>query len=436
MAKNLEALERARRIIPGITQLISKRPDRFSEGVWPGYYSRAEGCRITDLDGTTYIDMSISGIGANVLGYADADVDEAVIQSIRDGSSSSLNCTEELELAELLCEIHPWADMARFTRAGGEAMAVATRIARAHSGRDVLAVCGYHGWHDWYISANLGKTTALDGHLLPGLSPVGVPRSLEGSTLTFGYNDIDRFRAVIGESGQQIAAVVMEPMRNDEPAAGFLEEIREETANRGICLIFDEISSGFRGESGGLHLRFGIKPDIAVFSKALGNGYPIAAIIGTASVMRAAENSFISSTTWTERVGPAAAIACVKKHRRLVLGPKLEGNGQKVQDIWANCAAQAGLELQIGGYPPLSHFRFTCGAHAVLKAYFIQIMLTKGYLASDLYYAMAAHGETEITGYAAAVKEAFAEIRDALDKGDISERLIGSPAAEGFKRLI
>ncbi len=165
---------RAKRLIPGMTQLLSKRPDMFSLGVWPGYFSKASGAYLWDLDGNQYLDMSIAGIGANVLGYADPDVDEAVKRAITDGISSSLNCPEEVELAELLCELHPWAEMVRYTRSGGEAMAVAVRIARAHTGKDKVAFCGYHGWHDWYLAANLGEKNALGDHLLPGLSPAGV----------------------------------------------------------------------------------------------------------------------------------------------------------------------------------------------------------------------------------------------------------------------
>src|ERR1035438_10074076 len=181
ISESLAMQERARRRIPGMTQLLSKRPDMFSLGVWPGYYSRAQGVEVWDLDGNRYIDMSIGGIGANVLGYADPDVDAAVIEAIRRGVSSSLNCPEEIELADLLCELHPWAEMARYTRSGGESMAVAVRIARAHTGRDKLAFCGYHGWHDWYLAANLGSDHALEGHLLPGLAPNGVPKSLAGT---------------------------------------------------------------------------------------------------------------------------------------------------------------------------------------------------------------------------------------------------------------
>ena len=282
---------------------------------WPTYYSKASGSRIWDLDGRCFVDMSYSGIGSCVLGYADADVNRAVAAAIEAGSMSTLNCAEEVELAELLCEIHPWAEMVRYARCGGEAMAVAVRIARTHTRRDKIAFCGYHGWHDWYLSANLASGNALEGHLLPGLSPAGVPAGLAGTTLPFHYNRIDELTAIVREHGDQLAAVVMEPIRSHPPEADFLQQVREVAHRCGAVLIFDEITSGWRLTSGGAHLLYGVSPDLAVFAKAMSNGYPMAAIIGIGDVMQAAQDSFISSTYWTERIGPAAALATIQKIR-------------------------------------------------------------------------------------------------------------------------
>ena len=237
IGKSLEMQERAKKIIPGMTQLLSKRPDMFSLGVWPGYYSKAKGVEVWDLDGNRYIDMSISGIGANILGYADPDVDAAVIEAIRKGVSSSLNCKEEVELAELLCELHPWADMVRFSRTGGEAMVIAIRIARAFTGRDKIAFCGYHGWHDWYLSANLGTENALGEHLLPGLNPKGVPESLKGTAFPFRYNQLEELEAIITKSGKELAAIVMEPIRNEELKEGFFENVRSLADSTGAVLL-------------------------------------------------------------------------------------------------------------------------------------------------------------------------------------------------------
>jgi glutamate-1-semialdehyde 2,1-aminomutase len=420
LRKSLEMQERARRRIPGMTQLLSKRPDRFSQGIWPGYFS----------------DMSISGIGANVLGYADPEVDDAVKKAIEKGSSCSLNCPEEVELAELLCDLHPWAEMVRYTRSGGEAMTVAIRIARSHTGKDKLAFCGYHGWHDWYLAANLTDNDALAGHLLPGLNPVGVPHCLINTAFPFRYNHFEDLEKIVSEHGKDLACIVMEPIRSQQPKPGFLENIRSMSDDLGAVFLMDEISSGFRLTTGGAHLQLtNVIPDVAVFSKALGNGYPIAAVIGKTSVMEAAQTSFISSTNWTERIGPTAAIATIKKHRAENVAAHLEKLGQMVQKGWAQAAAKNDLAIQIDGIKPLSHFNFLSEKANAMKAYFIQLMIEKGFLASTLYYAMYAHTEEHVRAYLNAVNEVFAEVSSSLKNDRIMAELQGLPARSGFKRL-
>ena len=334
---------KAKARIRGGTQLLSKRPEMLAPEQWPSYYSRAQGSRIWDLDGNCYLDMSYSGIGACVLGYADPDVNAAVHAAVDRGSMSTLNCAEEVELADLLCEIHPWADMVRYTRCGGEAMAVAVRIARARTRRDKIAFCGYHGWHDWYLAANLGSDDALEGHLLPGLAPNGVPKVLAGTALPFRSNCIEELRAIVRRHGGELAAVVMEPCRGGPPAHGFLEEVRAVAKQCDAILIFDEITSGWRLNSGGAHLLYGVPPDIAVFAKAISNGYPMAAILGTGEAMQAAEDCFISSTYWTESIGPAAALATIKKHRACNVSARLaRGRGNKGADGLEGCCATNG----------------------------------------------------------------------------------------------
>jgi len=433
--KGQDMQSHAKQRIPGMTQLLSKRPDQFSMGVWPGYYSKAKGVEIWDLDGNRYIDMSIGGIGANVLGYADDDVDKAVCRAIVDGSSSSLNCPEEVELADLLCELHPWADKVRFARTGGESMAVAVRIARAHTGKDKVAFCGYHGWHDWYLSANLGTENALGEHLLSGLDPRGVPKGLTGTAFPFRYNQIEELKDIVARHGNDLAAIVMEPVRDDEPFPGFFEQVRVLADQTGAVLIIDEISAGFRMNTGGAHLIHGIKPDIAVFSKALGNGYPIAAIIGKGKVMDAAQRTFISSTMWTERVGPVAALATIKKHRDLDVGKHLVLIGKQVQEGWASLALKHGIEIHVGGIFPISHFSFEYENRLAVKALFIQLMLEKGFLATLAFYAMYAHQSSHVERYLSAVDEAFDMIAKAQKAGDVERQLKGKPAMSGFKRL-
>ncbi len=217
----------AKTIIPGGTQLLSKRPEMFAPNQWPAYFSKASGCETYDLDGKRYYDMATNGIGACLLGFCDPDVTEAVVACVQSGSMCTLNCPEEVALADLLCDIHPWAQQVRFARTGGESVAVALRIARATTGRSIVAVCGYHGWHDWYLAANLSQDDSLDGHLLPGLHPEGVPSELTGTAVTFRSNDKQRFKEIIEKYGDKLAAVVMEPARYNDPEPGFLDFVKQ-----------------------------------------------------------------------------------------------------------------------------------------------------------------------------------------------------------------
>jgi glutamate-1-semialdehyde 2,1-aminomutase len=426
---------RARRLIPGGTQLLSKRPEMFLPDEWPAYYSRARGAETWDLDGNRYIDVSHFGVGACILGFADPDVDAAVLEAIRAGTMSTLNCPEEVELAELLVELHPWAEMARFCRGGGEAMAIAARIARAASGRDKIAFCGYHGWHDWYLAANLAEDHALDGHLLAGLEPAGVPRGLTGTMLPFHYNRIEELRAIVAQHGRELAAIVMEPARDEGPGAGFLEEIREIARQVGAVLVFDEVTSGWRMNTGGIHRTYGVDPDIAVFAKAMGNGYPMAAVIGRRTVMDAAQRSFISSTSWTEKIGPAAALAMIRKHRARNVAQHLIAVGERVQAGWRSAAESAGLPVAIGGIAPLSHFSVKGEDSAALMTLFTRRMLGLGFLASGQLYASYAHEPHHVDRYLTAVGEVFAGLARAAADGDIARHLGGPIKHSGFQRL-
>lgn len=427
--------EQAKKRIPGGTQLLSKRPEMFLPGQWPAYYRQARGIEVVDLDGNRYLDMSHNGIGTCILGAADLDVDKAVKAAIDAGTMSTLNCPEEVELAELLCTLHPWADMVRYARTGGEAMAIAVRIARAHTGRDFIAFCGYHGWSDWYLAANLGDETTLDGHLLPGLEPAGVPRGLAGTARPFRYNHPEDLQEITRIDGDRMAAVVMEPLRSQEPESGFLEQVREIAHRCGAVLIFDEITAGMRLATGGAHLCYGTEPDIAVFAKAISNGYPMAAVIGRAEVMQAAQRTFISSTYWTERIGPAAALATIRKHREHKVHTHLIEMGKLVQDGWRRAAEQAGLSIHIGGIKPLSHFTFEGELAQEARTFFTQRMLELGFLAGSSFYATYAHRETHIARYLQSVEVVFSEIAEAIEQGQLKQKLRGPVAHSGFHRL-
>jgi glutamate-1-semialdehyde 2,1-aminomutase len=347
----------------------------------------------------------------------------------------TLNSPEEVEFAELMIELHPWAEMARFGRSGGEALAIAVRIARAATQREVVAFCGYHGWHDWYLSANLAEDHALDGHLLPGLRPAGVPRGLIGLMQPFHFNRLDEVEVIAAKHGQSLAAIVMEPVRSAEPAPEFLQGVRRIAEETGAALIFDEVTAGFRLTTGGAHMAYGVAPDIAVFAKAIANGYPMAAIIGRRKFMDAAQDTFISSTAWTERVGFVAALATLRKHRDLAVADHLLRIGRRVQAGWSEAAGRAGLPIEISGIAPLGHLRFDLDEAQELRTLFTQMMLDRGILAGGSFYAMYAHTDADVDRYLNAVDEVFPRLKAALEDRSIAQLLRGPVADSGFKRL-
>jgi glutamate-1-semialdehyde aminotransferase len=429
----VELYRRAKRLIPGGTQLLSKRPELFAPEVWPSYYSRAKGCRVWDLDGREFIDMATMGIGACILGYADDDVDGAVAEAIRSGVASSLNCPEEVELAEALIELHPWFDMVRYARSGGEAMAIAVRIARAATGRDTVLFSGYHGWSDWYLAANLGsgEEDALDGQLMPGLEPNGVPRRLVDTAIPFQVNDTESLQEAIRGRETQIAAIVIEPARGEDAPDEYLQALRDIADEIGAVLVFDEITSGFRMCPGGIHRRYGINPDIAVFAKSMANGYAMAAILGTARVMDAAQTTFISSTNWTERIGPVAALATLAKYTETKAEEHLIATGEAVKQIWRGAAAEAGMEIAISGLPTLPSFAFHHPRAMELNTRYTIEMLERGFLGFRQCKPALAHTSADVKAYGEAVGEIFPILAAARD-GD----LLDTPVAHaGLYRL-
>lgn len=433
--KGQSLYKKAKLRIPGGTQLFSKRPELFLPEQWPSYYHKAKGVEVWDLDNNKYIDMSYMGLGACILGYSDPDVDNAVKAAIDSGSMCTLNCPEEVELADLLCELHPWAEMVHYARTGGEAMAIAIRIARAKTGKDKIAFCGYHGWHDWYLAANLGAEDTLDGHLMPGLEPAGVPRGLRGTAFPFNYNKVEELKAIASKHKGELAAIVMEPIRNYEPEPGFLEGVRELATSIRAVLIFDEVSSGWRLTTGGVHLLYGVTPDIAVFAKAISNGYPMAAIIGIGDVMPATQDSFISSTYWTERIGPAAALATIRKHRRCHAAEHLIEIGKRVQSGWRLAAEHHGLKISVSGIPSLAHFSFEYESAQAIQTLFTQEMLQRGFLATNAFYSSYAHQDHHLESYLKALDETFALIAKATARNEVEKLLKGPIAHSGFHRL-
>ena len=425
--------ERAKRIIPGGNQLLSKRPETFLPNLWPTYYQKAKGVEVWDLDNNKLIDMSYSGIGACILGYADDDVNNAVKQAIDNGSMCTLNSYEEVELTELLLKLHPWAGMARYARSGGEAMSIAVRIARAFTGKEKVAFCGYHGWHDWYLAANLADDKNLDGHLLPGLDPKGVPRSLKGTALPFEYNNLEKLKEIVKTN--EVGVIVLETIKHKEPTTEFLAGVRKIATEIGAVLILDEITVGWRINLGGAYEKYGLQPDMVVYAKAISNGYPMAAIIGKREVMDAAQGSFISSTSWTERIGFVAALATIRKMMQNNVAGHLTHIGKLISKGWLALAEKHSLDIEVVGIPPLTTFNFKYAGSQALHTLFNQEMLRCGYLTTKSVYVCYAHTEQIVENYLKAVDEVFAIIQSALENNEVHSKLLGPVAYSGFKRL-
>jgi glutamate-1-semialdehyde 2,1-aminomutase len=432
MRKGQKLYIKAKSIVAGGNMLLSKRPEMFLPEQWPSYFSKTQGCKVWDLEGREYIDTLMMP-GTNTLGYNHPEIDEVVKKTITDGNMSTLNAPEEVELAERLIDLHPWAEMVRFARSGGEANSIAIRIARAASGKDNVAFCGYHGWHDWYLASNLADSNGLDGHLLPGLNPNGVPRNLKGSVHPFEYNDFDKLESLV--RSKNIGVIKMEVFRNKEPENNFLEKVRKLATDRNIVLVFDECTSGFRKSFGGLHKLYGVEPDMAMFGKALGNGYAVTSVIGRKEMMKAAETTFISSTFWTERIGSAAGIATLKVMEREKSWEKITTTGEVITKRWKELAKEFELSITTTGLAALTGFSFKSPNALAYKTFITQEMLKLGYLSATAFYTSTAHTPEIVSEYFRALKPIFNIIKECEEGRDVMSLLEGPIAHNGFKRL-
>jgi glutamate-1-semialdehyde aminotransferase len=426
----------ARSIIPGLSGLHGKKPEMYLPGGnWPTYYSRAKGVNVWDLEGKKYLDFTMVGVGCCVLGYSDNDINEVAKKIIGYGSLTTLNPPEEIELAETLLEIHPWAEQVKFARTGGEMMAVAVRLARAATGRDKILFCGYHGWHDWYLSTNLTSNDKLNDHLLPGLKPLGVPKALRDTMIPFKFNNDEDIKNIVKPNAKNCAAIILEPARNTLASSKFLKEIRKIATENNCVLIFDEITSAWRNDTSGIHKELGVNPDMATFGKTMANGIPISALIGKKSVMEFSTKTFISSVNWTERLGPACALAFIEKHKKLKLGEILKEKGVRIRQIWQKAAQNANLKINIQGILPLSTFEIKNNQWPLIITFFIQEMLKRGILASDRCYSNLCHEENYLKIYEDACHEIFYQISKYLREEVLEEKLEGPIKQMGFSRL-
>jgi len=433
---NAEKLwKRAKTIIPGGNHLLSKRPEQFAPNLWPAYYSKAKGYEIWDLDNKKYKDMSIMGVGTNILGYSNDEIDAEVIKSLKSGNMSTLNCPEEVYLAERLLEINEWADMVRFARTGGEANAIAVRISRAATSKSKVAICGYHGWHDWYLSANLQSEENLGNHHLKGIYTAGVPKELEGTSLTFRYNNFRELEKIVSEN--DIGTIKMEVMRNEKPKDNFLHKVRKLATEKNIVLIFDECTSGFRETLGGLYKKYDVQPDMVLFGKAMGNGYPITGVVGKKEIMDHTQDTFISSTFWTERAGPTAAIKTLEVMERERSWEYITELGKYINSAWKDIAKRNELEIDIFGLSSITKYTLkTKNEFIKYKTLITQEMLKRGFLATNSVYVSFAHDKKLVDEYIDNLDEVFSIISKCENTDlDIDELLDGEVCHVDFTRL-
>ncbi len=435
---SLELHERATRLIPGATQLISRRPNRAALGVSPIYAERASGARFWDVDGFEYIDW-MSGIGSILLGYADPMVDEAVREQMTRGTVYSINHQLEVELAEALCQAIPCAEMVRYAKCGGEACAIAIRIARGVTGRDKVLFCGYHGWHDWYLAANLSTQANLSAHLFPGIEPTGVPKCLDGTAIPFGFGDAAALGDLLDAHRGEVAAIIMEPIRSELPPEGYLAAVAQLAREHEAVLIFDEVSAGLRFGLGGAQQSLGVTPDMAVFAKSLSNGYPMAAVVGRREVMEPAGRMFISSTYWSDTIGLRAALTTLAETARRGVPAQLAALGAALKLRLNDAAAAAGLDAHCRGVDVHPHLHLNISdplLRGQATTLYMQEMAKRGCHGGLAFYLNAAQGEAELEQTAAAAAEVFEILRDALASGTVATRLECEVKLDSFRRLV
>ena len=421
--------------IPGGNGLLSKRPDRYAPDIWPSYFSSSHGVEVDDLDGNRFIDMAQMGIGSSILGYAHPELTDAVTETIRKGVNCTLNAPEEVMLAERLLELNPFAGGVKFAKTGGEAMSMAIRIARAHTGKDKVLFSGYHGWCDWYLATNIQNKSGLDDHLISGLSTKGVPLGLANTAIPFKYNDVGDLQRVLYEN-PDAGSICIEGARYEFASPEFLSLISLLAKKRNLIVILDEITSGWRMTDGGVYKLTDFHPDIVVYAKAMGGGYAISAVLGSAEVMDSAQDTFMSSTMWTERVGFSAALKTIEILTRDRVWEHLNKIGDYIGSGWLTLARKHGLKITVTDFKPLITMKFNYGSlNQSLATLFIQEMLPRGYLAAPSVYVSYAHTYQIVDTYLEAVDECFLLLANALERKNVDEVLKTKVRSDSFNRL-
>ena len=421
--RSMDWLDRARRVVPGLAQTLSKAPSMFVEGAYPVYLERGRGCRVWDVDGNEYVDYLL-GLASITLGYAYPPVVEAVTRQLEQGSIFSLPHPLEVEVSERLREVIPCAEMARFLKTGSEADAAAVRVARAATGRDVVLQCGYSGWHDW--------------HAITTPRSKGIPKDFSRFIAPFQYNDLGSLDRALEEHHGRVAAIIMEPVLLDAPVKGFLEGVKAAAHRHGALLIFDEIISGFRWAVGGAQAYFGVVPDLATFGKGMANGLPLSAVVGRAELMREFEDIFVSSTFGGDTLALAACRATLDEYARRPVIDHLWRMGRRFQEGFDALAARLGVPARCVGYPVHPKIVIEHAApeaHRLLMSLFLQEAAQGGAIFHVAGFNISfSHHEPDVDQSLAACERALRAVGDALGDGRMAERLRGKPFQEPFRR--
>jgi glutamate-1-semialdehyde aminotransferase len=423
--------KKANKLIPGGNTILSKRPQLWLPKKWPTHFIKTNDISVVDINNKKYTDC-VFAVGTNVLGYNNKKIDDSVKKIINSGVMSSLNCKEEVDFAEKILDANRWAGMVKFARSGGEANSIAIRIARCNAKNSNIAFCGYHGWHDWYISSNLTASKSLDSTLIEGINPIGTPNSFINTSFPFKYNDLDGLKKLISE--KRIGIIIMEVKRYIEPENNFLNKIRELCSKKNIILIFDECTTGFRENYGGLHQNYKVYPDISMYGKAIGNGYAINAIVGKKDLMLNSKDSFISSTFWGERVGFAAGIATLNEMKRIGSWKIIKLQGQKIIKKWLQIAKSNKINLKIIGIPSIPTMVFEKN-NLIYKTLIAQEFLKIKFLASNIFYLSTKHTDKKLNEYFDKLNDIF-HLISKIERGeDIKNYLKSDIVNNHFSRL-
>ena len=421
------------KVIPGGNGLLSKRPERFLPEYWPTYYKKCKGIKVTDLDNRSYLDFSNMAVGSCILGYSNSEVNNFVKKNIDVGNNCTLNSPLEVQLAKKIILLHPEFQKVKFAKTGGEAIAIAIRISRAFTNSSTVAFSGYHGWHDWYLATNLNSNKNLNEHLLPGLSPLGVPKKLISTALPVKFNDVDDLNKIFSKKNYP-KILIVEGARFNKMDKNFANKINEIKTKKNIILIIDEITSGWRSRNGGVYKFSKLNPDIVVYGKSIGNGYPISIVVGKEEVMDYAQDTFISSSLWTESTGFAAAIKTIDIFKSKNVAKFLNNQGKYIEKKWFEIAHKTNINIETNNFKPLITFKFKDFKDSdMISTYFTQEMLKEGFLATNSIYLSYAHKTKLINLYLKSFEKVFKKI--SKNKNEINKNLLSSKKTADFKRL-